>query len=274
MTFADAQIKAARALREAGIDAAAGDARRLVAFAAGVRPEALIVMGPDPFDAWDGLQDLIAARIARQPVAQIVGERLFWGRSFRVTPDTLDPRPETEEIVAEALKAPFTRILDLGTGTGCLLLTLLAERGDAEGVGTDVSDAALAVARENANRLGIGPRARLALCDWFGAETGPFDLIVSNPPYIPAAEIAGLAPEVREWEPTGALTDGGDGLGAYRAIAEGAASRLAPGGRLIVECGAGQARDVAAILETGGLTLETILTDMDNRERGAALRLA
>lgn len=198
-------------------------------------------------------------------MAQIVGARLFWGRSFEVTPDVLDPRPETETLVAAALETPFARVLDLGTGTGCTLLTLLAERPEATGMGSDLSEAALQVAARNAARHGIA--ADLVQSDWYEGIGGRFDLIVSNPPYIPVAEIAGLAPEVRDHEPRIALTDGGDGLGAYRAIAAGAAAHLAPAGRLLVEVGAGQAPSVQEIFAAAGLDCVGTRPDLEGRAR-------
>jgi release factor glutamine methyltransferase len=210
---------------------------------------------------------MVAARAARQPVAQITGRRLFWGLPFRVTPDTLDPRPETETLVAEALRRPFWRMLDLGTGTGAILLACLKGMPVAHGVGTDLSEAALQVARGNAAALGLTHRARFRRADWFSGISDRFDLIVSNPPYIAAGEMPGLAPEVRDWEPHMALTPGGDGLDAYRAIARGAPARLMAGGRLLLEVGPTQAFAVSALLAAQGMTDIAILSDMDGRNR-------
>jgi release factor glutamine methyltransferase len=259
-------------LRAAGIGDAPRDARLLLAHAAGIAPDrlALHLSDPVPPGILPRWQAALAARVARQPVSQITGSRLFWGRSFRVTPDTLDPRPETETLIAEALARPFARVLDLGTGTGCILITLLAERPGATGTGTDISPAALAVAAENARAFGLADRATFRHSDWFDGAAGlegPWDLILSNPPYIGADEIAGLAPEVRDWEPRGALTPGADALAAYRQIAPSAARRLAPGGRLIVEIGAGQGPAVAAILAEAGLSDIAVRPDMDGRDR-------
>jgi release factor glutamine methyltransferase len=267
MTLRAAVFAATRRLAAAGVDTPARDARLLVARAAGVPVDRLILEDHRPLtdDAAAALQAMLAAREARQPVAQILGERLFWGRSFRVTPDVLDPRPETEMLVAAALEEPFARVLDLGTGSGCILLSLLADRPAATGVGVDVSDAALAVARANADRLGV--LAELLLSDWWSAVTGTFDLIVSNPPYIAADEMAALSPEVRDWEPHLALTPGGDGLAAYRAIAGGAARHLAPGGRLIVEIGPAQGAAVSALFAAAGLGGITVHPDLDGRDR-------
>lgn len=261
-------------LRNAGVDDPARDARRLLAHAMGIAPDRLTLHLGDPPtpDTIARFETAIAARAARQPVAQITGLRRFWGRDFRVTRDTLDPRPETETLVGAALEEPFSRVLDLGTGTGAILLTLLAERPAATGLATDLSPAALAVAQGNAERLGLTGRAEFHASDWFAGVEGRFDLIVSNPPYIAADEMAGLSPEVREWEPHLALTPGGDGLAAYRAIAAGAGAHLVPGGRLMVETGAGQGSAVAAIFRAAGLESVRTLTDMDGRHRVVTAR--
>jgi release factor glutamine methyltransferase len=256
-------------LTAAGVPDAAGDARRLMAFALGCDPSRLTLLTGDLIAAetaarWEAA---IVARSSRQPVAQIVGERLFWGRAFRVTRDTLDPRPETETLVAEALARPFVRVLDLGTGTGAILVSLLAEREGASGLGTDVSKAALAVAAENAARYGVEGRAGFLMSDWFSGVEGEFDLIVSNPPYIAEAELAGLAPEVRNWEPRLALSPGGDGLGAYRAIAAVAPRHLARGGRLLVEIGPTQAGAVGGLFAEAGLCHIAVAQDLDGRDR-------
>jgi release factor glutamine methyltransferase len=212
-------------------------------------------------------EEALVARMARQPVAQITGRRLFWGLSFRVTRDTLDPRPETETLVAEALRQPFLKMLDLGTGTGCILLSCLKGMPMARGLGTDISEPALQVAVGNTRDLGLEARARYRRSDWFSDVTGAFDLIVSNPPYISAKEMDQLAPEVRDWEPHLALSPGGDGLDAYRAIARGAGARLMPGGRLLVEIGSTQGSAVAGLFEAAGLAEIRVLPDMDGRDR-------
>lgn len=270
-----AALRAAIArLTSAGVDDPACDARRLMEHAAGIAPGMLSVR------LVDGLQEgalaafdaLVARRAAREPVSHLTGRRAFWGRDFIVTPDVLDPRPDTEALVAEALSAPFSRVLDLGTGSGCILLTLLAERPAAAGTGVDLSAAALAVARRNAAALGVAARAELRASDWFAAVPGRFDLIVSNPPYIAAAEMPALAPEVRDHEPGMALTDGADGLTAYRAIAAGAPEHLTPGGRLLLEIGWTQGVAVAALLRQAGLSDVRVLPDLDGRDRVVAAR--
>jgi release factor glutamine methyltransferase len=259
-------------LRAAGIDDAPRDARVLLSHALGIGADRLTLHLGDALadDAAARFDAAVTARAARRPVAQITGQRLFWGRAFRVTADTLDPRPETEILVAEALSAPFFSCLDLGTGTGCILLSCLAERPVATGLGVDLSDAALAVAADNAARLGLGARARFLRSDWFSAVTGRYDLILSNPPYIAADEMAALSPEVRDWEPHLALTPGGDGLDAYRAIARGAPARLMAGGRLIVEIGPAQGQAVAALFAQAGLEAVRVLPDLDGRDRVVA----
>lgn len=273
-TAAEALRAALPRLRAAGIADPARDARRLLAHAMAIAPDRLTLALPRPLSAAEAaaFEAALAARGQRQPVSQITGSRAFWGRSFRVTRDTLDPRPETETLVAEALSAPFVRLLDLGTGTGCVLLSCLAERPHATGVGIDASAAALAVARENAARLGLSDRADLRLGDWFAGLEGRFDLIVSNPPYIAAAELPALAPEVRDWEPMLALSPGGDGLAAYRAIAAGVQAHLAPGGRLLLEIGATQAGAVLALLAAAGFSDMRVLPDLDGRDRVVAVR--
>lgn len=266
-----AQVALAEAvgrLTEAGIEGAGRDARVLLAHAMGIGADRLTLHVQDLLtaEAEVAFEAAVAARLARQPVSQIIGKRLFWGREFRVTRDTLDPRPETELLVKKALEQPFQKMLDLGTGTGCILLSCLAERPAASGTGTDISDAALAVARGNAAALGIA-RAVFLRSDWFSGISGRFDLIVSNPPYIAADEMPGLAPEVRDWEPEAALTPGGDGLDAYRRIAAGAGARLLPGGRLLLEIGPTQAGAVMALLSAQGFAGLVVAQDLDGRDR-------
>lgn len=269
VTGAEALRPAILRLRAAGVADGPGDARRLLAHALGLPSDRLTLHLHDPLDAAQAaaFEAAVAARAARQPVSQIVGERLFFGRSFRVTRDTLDPRPETELLVMAALERPFSRVLDLGTGTGCILLSCLAGMPIATGLGTDLSEPALAVAAENAARHGLAGRVAFRPSDWFAAVPGRFDLILSNPPYIAAAEMAGLAPEVRDWEPHLALSPGGDGLDAYRAIAAGAGARLMGGGRLLLEIGPSQAAAVSALLAAQGFVDLSVRSDLDGRDR-------
>ena len=258
-------------LTAAGIDGAAREARRLMAAALDVAPDRISLMQTDPLPgaAEDRLFAMAARRCAREPLSHILGLRAFYEHEFRVTADVLDPRPETETLVAAALGAPFDRVLDLGTGSGCILLSLLAARPQARGVGTDISAAALQVALINAGRLGVEARCELFASDWFASVEGQFDLIVSNPPYIAAWEMQQLEPELR-YEPRRALTDEEDGLTAYRAIAAGAVAHLAPGGRLMVEIGWRQGPDVSRLLADAGLAQVRILPDLDGRDRVVA----
>ena len=270
MSLRAALVAAQRTLAEAGIEGAGTDARALVAEAAGVARDRLTLHLGDEMDeeARARLDAMLARRLAREPVARILGRRAFWGRDFAVTPDVLDPRPETECLVAAALAGPApARLLDLGTGSGCIAVTLLAEWPGVRGVATDISGAALAVAAENAARHRAAGRLDLVEADWFDGVAGRFDLIVSNPPYIARAEMAGLAREVRRHDPRAALSDGGDGLGAYRALAEGMAAHLAPGGRVLLEIGAAQGPEVARLLARAGLAEVRILPDLDGRDR-------
>jgi release factor glutamine methyltransferase len=269
MTGAEALRLAVPRLRAAGVEDAPRDARVLLAHALGISADRLTLHLPDEMTPQQvaAYEESLLARARRQPVAQIIGQRQFWGQSFRVTQDTLDPRPDTEALVAAALERPFLNMLDLGTGTGCVLLSCLAGMPMAMGLGTDVSPAALAVAEGNAASLGLAKRARFRLSNWFAEVPGRYDLITSNPPYIAADEMPGLAPEVRDWEPHLALTPGGDGLDAYRAIALGAPARLMAGGRLMVEIGPTQGQAVAALFAAQGLQDIRILPDMDGRDR-------
>ncbi|MCI2398476.1 peptide chain release factor N(5)-glutamine methyltransferase [Aliiroseovarius subalbicans] len=270
MTGSEALAQAVRDLRGAGVDDPARDARRLLAMAMGIDPGRLTLHLHDALGPGEEarFREHIQARLTRQPVAQIVGYRDFYGRRFIVTPAVLDPRPDTEILIEAALAEPFDTVLDLGTGSGCILLTLLKEMPGAWGLGTDLSPKALEVAKQNRTALRLDGPAVLREGSWFDAvEGGPFDLIVSNPPYIAEGDMAGLAPEVRDWEPTMALTPGGDGLDAYRIISAGAQAHLVPGGRLMVEIGPDQGDAVAALFTAAGFENTRILPDLDGRDR-------
>jgi release factor glutamine methyltransferase len=276
MTIAAARRTLADRFRNAGIESPELDARILVGHALGLDHTALVSRGDEPLDdkAAGIIEGLAVRRLAREPIAHIIGTREFWGLALRVTPDTLVPRPETETIVEAALAAldaqgPRTRplrIADLGTGSGAILLALLSEWPQAFGVGTDLSPAALAVARDNAARLGLAPRARFVAGDFGTALAGGFDLVVSNPPYIASHEIASLAPEVKR-DPRLALDGGPDGLAAYRAIAADARRLLVPKGRLIVELGIGQEQAVARIFGAAGLAPGAAHADLEGVPR-------
>ena len=261
---------ATKRLQQAGITGAARDARKLM-------QEAMetIVLGHNdvlPSGPARRFEAMIAAREERQPVSHILGYREFWGRKFIVNSDVLDPRPETECLIEEALREPFQRVLDLGTGSGCILWTLLAERPDATGIGTDISADAIDTAADNPIGDSFSDRGRLLVSDWYEAIDGTFDLIVSNPPYISVQEMGDLAPEVALHEPEMALTDGGDGLSCYRAIIAGAPAFLSDGGRLIVEIGPTQGSSVRTMMQQAGLVDIRTILDLDGRERVIAAR--
>lgn len=262
-------MTASEALRAAMAQLPSTDARALLAHALGIAPDRLTLHLPDPISdaAMAAYQTAIAARLAHQPVAQIIGRRMFWRHEFIVTRDTLDPRPETEILVAEAIRRPALKVLDLGTGTGCILLSILASLPMAMGVGADISAAALEVAARNAATLALEKRVRLVQSDWFAKITDRFDLIVANPPYIAADEMGHLSKDVHDWEPHLALTPGGDGLDAYRAIARGAGARLIAGGRILLEIGPTQGAAVGALLSAKGFDAIQILPDLDGRDR-------
>ncbi|WP_439122419.1 peptide chain release factor N(5)-glutamine methyltransferase [Marivita sp.] len=212
------------------------------------------------------LQHLIQRRVQREPISHIIGKRAFWMHDFEVTPDVLDPRPDTETLVEAALTQSFQTVLDLGTGSGCILISLLHERLGAHGTGTDVSAAALGVAKRNADKVGVADRVSWTMSDWFSDVTGTYDLIVSNPPYIALDEMAGLAPELSH-EPRMALTDEQDGLSAYRAITRNALRHMTPKGRLMVEIGPTQAAAVTALFTANGLSNVSTQKDLNGRDR-------
>ena len=229
--------------------------------------EASIADWPD--SPHPGLEALTARRAAREPVSRIVGRREFWSRDFLLTPDVFDPRPDSETVVEAALATvpSFRTVLDLGTGSGCLLAALLAERPEARGLGIDRSPGACRAARRNLEGL----PAVVAAGDWARAVAGRFDLVVSNPPYIPSAEIAALMPEVRDHDPRLALDGGADGLGAYRAILGDLPRLLSPGGTAVLELGFGQAEAIAAFAGTAGLRVVDIRADLGGIPRAMVL---
>ncbi len=269
MTVQEALNSARDRLRDAGIAGAERDARWLMASALGVTPDRVLLHLRDDLSEEVEVfyENAISRRLDREPVSHILGGRWFYGRWFKITPEALDPRPETETLIERALAEPFEAVLDLGTGSGCILITLLAERATATGIGTDVAPAALDLAEWNAKALRVADRLAFIESDWFAHIDRRFDLIVSNPPYITAAEMAELAPEVRDFEPHLALTDGGDGLSAYRVITAAAPAHLAPGGRLLTEIGWQQGPDVAALFREAGLEDVTVHPDMDGKPR-------
>lgn len=265
-------LKAARtALAGEGIATPALDARLLLQKTTGLSHD-MIVADPTLIIAEDAVARFDAAlsrRLAREPVSRILGWREFYGRCFALTPAVLDPRPDTETLVDAALKLlpRRPRILDLGTGSGAIVVTLLAERTDARGVAVDLSANALAVSLDNALAHGVADRLELLQGTWFEPVTGCFDLIVSNPPYIPDAVVPGLEPEVRDHDPGLALAGGEDGLTCYRAISGVASSHLNPRGIILVEIGAGQAADVTAIFRHNGLAAAGQYRDLGGHVR-------
>jgi release factor glutamine methyltransferase len=251
----------ARQFSMAGIDTPELDARVLVAYALALDHAALMAQSERRLTEMeaDAITTLMRRRLDREPVARIVGAKEFWGLSLSLNADTLVPRPDTETVVEAALAAlgeergRTRRIADLDTGSGALLLALLTELPGAHGVGTDISVAALNCARSNAAGLGVAGRASFVACDHGAALGGGFDLIVANPPYVASADIAGLQPEVRDFDPRRALDGGPDGLAAYRAIAADARRLLAPEGVLVLELGAGQLDAVISLTVAAGL---------------------
>ncbi len=235
------------------------DARLLLQWATGLSRENLI-LEPERYvetAAAQTFRQFIARRLSHEPVSRILGEREFYGRPFQVTPAVLDPRPDTETLIDFALPMMpgGCRILDLGTGSGAIIVTLLAERPEATGVAVDLSGTALAVATANARAHSVADRLEFMQGSWFEPVAGRFDLIVSNPPYIPAGDIQGLEADVRDYDPHLALAGGPDGLDPYRAIAGAASDYLAPGGHIVVEQGAGQAQAVETIFAQSGYRL-------------------
>lgn len=274
MSLNDALAYGQNALEQSFIPSARLDARLLLAHSSGLSREAMLLDMKKPLAApeWDDFKALVARRAAREPLSHIVCRREFWGCHFYVTKDTLDPRPDSETLIEEALKcfpnkaAPL-RILDLGTGTGCLLLTLLKEYPNARGTAVDISPAALDVAKINCHNLGLEQRVEFALQCWGKGLSGSYDLIISNPPYIEEGAIAALEPEVALYEPRLALTGGEDGLQCYRELAPDIASLLADDGFSILEFGKGQEHQVAAILATSHLQTISFGSDLSGTVR-------
>lgn len=270
MNLREVLMQGTRALRDAGVPGPERDARLLLAECVDL-PVSRLTLEPD----WpvteaqiSTFHGFLARRSAREPVSRILGRRLFWGRDFEVTPDVLDPRPETETLISEALKGgPAKRLIDLGCGSGIIGVTLLAEWPEASGVCTDVSQPCLEVSARNAKTHCVADRLTLLKSDWFDQVTGEFDLMVSNPPYITEDEMVLLDPDVALHDPHLALTPGGDGLSPYRVLAAGATKHLAVGGRILVEIGWKQGVDVAAIFSGAGLKQVEVISDLDGRDR-------
>jgi release factor glutamine methyltransferase len=282
ITIDTARRDVARRFRQAGLDTPDLDARILAGYALGLDLTGLVRAGDQRLDADEiaRIEALAARRLGREPVARITGTKEFWGLPFKVTPDVLVPRPETEIVVEQALSAvdhasarsDHLRIADLGVGTGAIMIALLTELPNATAIGTDRDVAALALARDNARSLGVAQRAAFAACD-FGAAVAPgCDLVVTNPPYVCSGEIAALEPDVYKFDPHIALDGGADGLAAYRVIAVQARDILGGGAHLIAEIGKGQGPAVAALVAATGFSDIRIIPDLAGMERAVAAR--
>lgn len=213
-------------------------------------------------------QRLIKKRLKFQPISQIIGERYFWKNKFFINSDVLDPRPDTETLIEHTLSfGSFFNILDLGTGSGCIILSLLDEYNAAMGIGVDKSKKALNVAQKNAELLNLNDRVKFQLGNWCDGLDNKFDLIVSNPPYISEKEILGLSNDVINWEPRIALTPEGDGLGAYKNIINGVKNILIPNGRIIFEIGHAQGNEVSNLLKSNNFKEINIVKDINNKDR-------
>ena len=258
---------AALRLSVAGVDSPRLDTRLLLAHAMNARPDSLVGNIEVPVEVRQQFEAFVTRRILREPVAYITGRREFWSLEFDVGPGVLIPRPETETLIEQVLesfpdKSASLSIVDLGTGTGCLLAACLSEYPNAQGVGIDASEAALAWARRNIEKLGLGNRCRLELGSWDAIPTSKADVILSNPPYVRSQDIPLLAPDVRLHEPLSALDGGEDGLDAYRVLGLVLVGGLKPEGLAFLETGAGQGEAVSAILNAQGLRTTRIATDL------------
>jgi release factor glutamine methyltransferase len=272
-TIGQLRREAAKRLKQAGFEASDTEARALVRFAFGLSTEEVVVRDRDvaPADGLSALAEILDRRLADEPLAYIVREREFWSRSFFVSPDTLIPRPETEHLVAATLRLAPTHeafeLLDLGTGSGCILLSIVAERPKARGTGLDAHDGALAVAARNAERFAVANQCHWISGDWRAARGQRFDFVVANPPYIPTADLSTLAREVQAFEPRLALDGGADGLSAYRQIAAVLPELLSNQGVVLLEGGAGQVPSIRHILRDAGLYPAVTLRDALGHER-------
>jgi release factor glutamine methyltransferase len=259
---------------QAGLDTPRLDARILIGHVAKLTPSLLFARATETLTAAQAaeIETLGRRRLAHEPVSRILGRREFWGLDFELNEATLDPRPDTETVVSAALALkdalpPKPQVLDLGTGTGCILIAILSELPGARGVGIDRDARALAAARANADRLGVGARVAFRQGDWCAGVSETFDLIVSNPPYIGERERPDLDAEVARFDPPGALFAGTEGLDAYAALIPGARERLGAQGRLILEIGVTQAEPVESLLMRSGMVVESAVPDLSGRIR-------
>jgi release factor glutamine methyltransferase len=278
-TVADALAEAVRALAAAGIDEPRREARLLLSTVLGI-DAAAILGNPDrgvPTAERARFAALVARRAAHEPASRLLGHREFWSLDFALSPETLVPRPDSETVIEAVLahigeRGATLRLLDLGTGSGCLLLALLSELPAATGIGVDIAPEAALTARRNAVSLGLAGRAGFLAGAWSAAIAGKFDVIVANPPYIESGAIAGLAPEVAFHDPRRALDGGPDGLESYRALVPETARLLQKGGVAAFELGAGQAQPVAALMRCAGLVISEIRRDLAGTERCLVVR--
>jgi release factor glutamine methyltransferase len=267
MTAATARLKAV------GIEQPRREIRLLLAHALAVDPAAILGHPEYQVPDHEGFFDLVERRARGVPMSHILGRREFWSLEFQVTPDTLDPRADSETLVEAVLAVVAARrdealtVLDLGTGTGCLLLAVLSELPQAVGVAVDLSTPAVAVARENARRLGLAGRAHFLVGDWAAALIGKFDVILANPPYVLHGAIDGLQPEVAQFEPRLALDGGVDGLDAYRHLSGDLARLFHSGGIAAFEVGAGQWAQVAGIMRGAGFGVDAPIADLAGVDR-------
>lgn len=280
----EAQRHLAKSFALAGIESGMTDARALIGAALRLSRAQLLAQSDRLLEPREiaAIDALAARRMKREPVSRILGRKEFWSLTLDVTPDVLVPRPDTETLIEAALdyvvrgglRLEPLRILDIGTGTGALMLALLQELPNARGVATDLSMSALHVARGNAERLRLASRCSFVACNLADGVQGRFDLIVSNPPYIARGAISSLDPEVRDYDPRLALDGGADGLDAYRAIAASVPPLLAQGGRLIMELGIGQAPPVTSLLEAAKFTVLSIRNDLAGIPRAISAKIA
>jgi release factor glutamine methyltransferase len=273
-TVGEALTALAGRVAAAGMAEPRREARLLLALALGVEPATVLGYPERRLDraAQRRLDELAARRAAGEPYSRLCGRRQFWSLDFALTPDTLDPRPDSETLIEAALAAVADRtapleLIDFGTGTGCLLLALLSELPNATGIGVDILPGAAAAARRNAAALGLGQRASFVVGHWGDAISGEADVILANPPYISSADIDALAPEVAKYEPRIALDGGGDGLGAFRELAGDVRRLLRSGGMALFEVGRGQAATLALLMADNGLRLRTVRRDLCGIDR-------
>lgn len=274
LCLADLQKCAVEKLRAAGIDSAEIDAALLLASALGCDRLALLRRNRDIAEpaAADKFHQMLQARLAGRPVSRILGRREFWSLPLEISDDVLDPRSDSETLIQAVLRqhedrSRALRFLDLGTGSGCLLLALLSEYPSAQGLGVDISPAAVTMAAVNAERLGLRARARFMVADWAAGIDGVFDVVICNPPYIEHADIPALAPEVRLHDPLLALDGGEDGFAAYRDLVPALPALLCPGGLAVLECGLGQAGEVSELLAAAGLSEILVHKDLSGIDR-------